>query len=181
MSTPIVTASDSFSRMTIRSYRSTDQELLERLFRTAWADSRFPFDPVGAHSDLRAVPDIYQSGGGDFWLLFDGAEPCGAVAVRALSPDVGEVKRFVVGPAWRGRGLGRHLLRHALDYAAGAGFRCARLDTLRNPGPATHLFTAFGFREIERYNDNPVAELFMEIDLKAWPARRQRDGDDAPL
>ena len=59
----------------------------------------------------------------------------------------------------------RELLRHALRHATEAGFEKARLDTIRNTGPAVRLFERHGFVEIPRYNDNRYADLFMELSL----------------
>lgn len=47
----------------------------------------------------------------------------------------------------------------------GFAFAHLRLDTIRNSGPALHLFEKHGFVEIPRYNENPDADLFMELDL----------------
>ena len=128
-----------------------------------WRDSRFPFDPGGAHADLRRIPSEYQSNGGGFWLMFLSGRVVGTVAVRRLPGNVAEVKRLNIVPQQRGQGLGGQLFRHALAHAAGAGFDAVRLDTIRNPGPALRLFEKYGFVEIPRYNDNADADLFMEL------------------
>ena len=149
----------------IIAYRSGDQAEVEAFFANVWRRARFPFDPEAAHSDLRRIPAAYQSNGGGFWLMRD-PEIIGTVAVRRLPENVAEVKRLNVAEFHRGRGLGRQLLRHAVVHAKDAGFRCVRLDTIRNEGPAIHLFRNFGFLEISRYNDNADANLFMELDLR---------------
>ena len=66
----------------IRPFLPGDQAALEAFFTTAWRESRFGFDPTGAHADLRAIPATYQSGRGGFWLLGDRAEILGTVALR---------------------------------------------------------------------------------------------------
>ena len=133
--------------------------------RGVWQRSRFLFDPEMAHSDLRRIPAAYQSNGGGFWLMRD-SQIIGTVAIRRLSADVAEVKRLNVSESDRGRGLGRQLLRHAVRHATDTGFSCVRLDTIRNDGPAVHLFMKYGFVEITRYNDNADADIFMELDLR---------------
>jgi N-acetylglutamate synthase-like GNAT family acetyltransferase len=92
-------------------------------------------------------------------------EIVGTVALRALSSSVAEVKRFNVRADIQGRGHGGRLLSYAIDHARVGGFESVRLDTIRNPGPALHLFEKHGFVEIERYNTNPDADLFMELRL----------------
>jgi putative acetyltransferase len=149
----------------IRSYLEEDQPPVETFFASTWAGTRFPFDPLGAHSDLRRIAEVYQSDRGDFWLLVAAESVVGTVAIRSLSPRLAEVKRLNVLASFRNRGHGRRLLLHALRHAADAGFDRVRLDTLRLPGPAVRLFAACGFEEIPRYNDNPDAELFMELSI----------------
>ena len=157
------------------SFAPDDQQAVEAFFREAWRASRFPFDPAGAHADLRRIPAEYQSNGGGFWTLRADGRIIGTLAVRRLPGNVSEVKRLNLLAPYRGRGFGERLFRKALDHAAGSGFAAVRLDTLRNPGPALAMFRKFGFVEIPRYNDNPHAELFMELDL-----RRTSGGHIAP-
>ena len=157
----VQTRSSAMAPPEIATYRPGDQAHVEAFFRKAWRDARFPFDPAGAHADLRRIPDEYQSSGGEFWLLRVGGGIGGTVGIRRLSADVAEVKRLNVLKQHRGRGFGERLLLEALRHAVRTGFDAARLDTLRIPGPALRLFEKFGFAEIPRYNDNLQAELFM--------------------
>src|SRR5436309_5859636 len=149
----------------IIAYEPSYQSQLEAFFREVWQQSRFPFDPEGAHSDLRNIPTQYQVNGGGFWLMCQSDQIVGTVAIRRLAADVAEVKRLNVTADHRGRGFGDRLFQHALAHAATIGYRTIRLDTVRNPGPARHLFEKYGFCEIPRYNDNPAADLFMELRL----------------
>ncbi len=152
-------------------YRLSDQQAVEALFAEVWQGSRFPFDPERAHSDLRRIPSEYQANGGGFWLMRLSKVITGTVAVRRRPDNVAEVKRLNVMRQHRGRGLGERLLRHALAHAVATGYDTVRLDTIRNRGPAVRLFEKAGFLEIPRYNDNPDADLFMELDLRNSEAR----------
>jgi GNAT superfamily N-acetyltransferase len=151
----------------IVAYTAGDQPVAEAIFQAAWSDGPFPFDPEGAHGDLRRIPEVYQADGGGFWLLRVGDRVVGTVAIRRLPGDIAEVKRLVVLREHRGRGYGDVLFRHALDHARGAGFSRVRLDTIRDTGPALRLYAKHGFREIGRYHHNPDADLFMELDLRS--------------
>jgi len=111
-----------------------------------------------------------QFNDGGFWLIRS-AQIVGTVAIRRLSENIAEVKRLNVTEAHRGRGLGSRLLRHAVTHAIHCGCGIVRLDTIRNQGPAVHLFRKYGFLEIGRYNDNADADLFMELDLQKAETR----------
>ncbi|MEQ1759269.1 MAG: GNAT family N-acetyltransferase [Vicinamibacterales bacterium] len=153
-------------RPVVASFESADQPELEAFFQNVWQDAPFPFDPDGAHADLRLIATAYQVDGGGFWLMKDAEEIVGTIAVRRLSHDVAEIKRFNILRQERGRGFGEALLRHAISHAKNEDFRAVRLDTFRDGGPAVHLFRKQGFVEIARYNDNPHAGFFMELDLR---------------
>lgn len=86
----------------------------------------------------------------------------GCGAVRPLEGQIGEVKRVWINPAWRGRGLSRRLMEALEQEARGLGYDMVRLDTSRHLGEAVALYHALGYREIERYNDNPDADHFFE-------------------
>ncbi len=159
-SNPVMDASE------IVSFEPGAQLELEAFVGQVWQESRFRFNPEGAHSDLRRIAEMYQTNGGGFWLMRRPGWIVGTVAVRRLPQNVAEVKRLNVIQQYRRRGFGAELLRHALRHAASTGYQRVRLDTVRNSGPAVRLFERLGFVEIPRYNDNPDADLFMELDLR---------------
>jgi ribosomal protein S18 acetylase RimI-like enzyme/predicted O-methyltransferase YrrM len=150
----------------ITPYDPSVQGTLESFFEDVWRDSRFPFDPSRAHADLRQIATEYQSRGGGFWLVRVEGRIVGTVAVRRLPNNTAEIKRLNVRKEYRAQGIGASLLRHAIRNATEKGFAKVRLDTIRNTGPAVRLFQRHGFVEIPRYNDNPDANLFMELVLR---------------
>lgn len=100
----------------------------------------------------------------------DGAPvACGGVQ-RLADVDgrsVDEVKRMWVDPSWRGAGLGARLLRHLEGLARSRGRDVVRLDTNGTLEEAIAMYDRAGYTRIERYNDNPYAELFFEKSLTA--------------
>jgi len=152
--------------MPIIPYSPDHQEVLEEMYRLSYARAGWPFDPEGKHVDIRRIPQEYQAGGGGFWLLLEDGRLVGAVALRPLSDGVVEMKRLVVRPDARGRGYGRQLLRHAIEQSRARGCRRIRLDTTSRNVVALPMFRRAGFKDIPRYNDNPDAEFWMELDLE---------------
>lgn len=88
------------------------------------------------------------------------AVACGGV--QQIGDGVDEIKRMWVDPAWRGAGLGARLLRHLEALVVARGHDVVRLDTNGVLGDAIAMYERAGYRRIERYNDNPYAELFFE-------------------
>lgn len=125
---------------------------------------RFPegFDAgTAATSDVPAMspPD------GVFVVADAGGEPVACGGVQRLDADTGEIKRMWVHPEWRGLGLGARMLRHLEEETRRLGCRRVRLDTNATLEEAISMYTAAGYRGIERYNDNPYAQRWFEKPL----------------
>ncbi len=76
-----------------------------------------------------------------------------------------ELKRLFVLPEYQGRGYGRLLLVHAINYAREQKYKKIYLDTREQFSVAQHLYRSNGFQKTEKYNDNEHAELYFELVL----------------
>lgn len=88
--------------------------------------------------------------------------PVAGGGVQRIDEGVDELKRMWVDPVCRGAGLGARLLRHLEDVVRARGHRVVRLDTNGTLTEAVALYEHAGYRRVERYNDNPYAELYFE-------------------
>jgi DNA-binding MarR family transcriptional regulator/GNAT superfamily N-acetyltransferase len=85
---------------------------------------------------------------------------CGALKFHAVGPA--ELKRMWVSREIRGLGVGRRLLLELEAQAAKAGARAVRLETNRSLTEAIQLYRDCGYREVERFNDEPYADHWFE-------------------
>lgn len=88
---------------------------------------------------------------------------CGAVLY--LDDDVAEIKRMWVSPDVRGLGIGKRLLRRLEDVARFAGRRTVLLHMNASLIEAIAMYEAAGYRRVDRYNDNPYAQLWFSRSL----------------
>ena len=139
-----------------------DADALRELFREYFAllgpDGWF----MEVEGELAALPGGYEA----LLVLRLAGEAAGCVAVRSLGDGVCEMKRLYVRSTMRGSGGGRALVEGSIVRARELGYATMRLDTLPAMGAAQALYRSLGFREIERYNDNPIeGVLFFELEL----------------
>ena len=104
-----------------------------------------------------------------FWVVADGDELLGCVALKELEPDHGELKSMRTDAAARGRGLGRLLLAHVLAEAEARGYRRISLETGSQDFfvPARTLYARHGFTETGPFGDyvlDPLS-IFMTREL----------------
>ncbi len=121
---------------------------------------------AGYQAELDGLPGKYGSPGGCGLIAYQQLQPAACIAYRRLDQDYCEMKRLYVSPKFRGLGLGRQLVAALLKKAKTANYQFMRLDTHPSMLAAQGLYKSFGFKEIERYNDNPIPGIrFFEMSL----------------
>jgi len=152
--------------MDIIAFRSDMQQSVEDFFEKCFSAVGIPYSPKDRHVDIADVGRYYMRSG-CFWCLCDNDIIIGTVAIRIIDVEnkVIELKRMFVLPEYQGKGYGRLLLEHAINYARDQKYKKICLDTRKQFSAAQHLYRSSGFQETEKYNDNERAELYFELIL----------------
>lgn len=100
-----------------------------------------------------------------FWCMFEAGRIIGTVAVRELEVKKCELKSLYLLERYQGKGLGYELLQTAIKKARDAGYDKMYLDTISTSKRAIDLYQRIGFITTERYNENPIADVFMVLEL----------------
>ena len=125
-------------------------------------------DPASTAALVAALPAPYEPPGGGLWVAYQNGVAVGCVALHALGPTVGEIKRMYVEPAHRGHGAGRALVARVIEEARRRNYDTLRLGTLATMHPAQSLYKSAGFREIPPYRPVEFGDtLFYELPLSA--------------
>jgi DNA-binding MarR family transcriptional regulator/ribosomal protein S18 acetylase RimI-like enzyme len=135
------------------------QWCLEQYF--AELDARFEggFDVSLGNPDGAA--DMTPPNGVIVVARLDG-EPVGCGVLKQLDAGIGEVKRVWVSPSARGMGVASKLMQKLEQLGRERGYRLLRLDTNKALTEAHALYSKLGYRDTERYNDNPYAHRWFE-------------------
>ncbi len=143
----------------LRPATAADRDVLTAMLVLAAGWAGHPVDPT--------VPELvrYVTGwprAGDLGVVAEDGEPIGAAWLRVFAPDdpgYGFVRADVpeismaVAPEYRGRGVGRALLRNLVATAARAGVGAVSLSVER-ANPAARLYRAEGFVVVTRGPDS---------------------------
>ncbi|MBB3772301.1 DNA-binding MarR family transcriptional regulator/GNAT superfamily N-acetyltransferase [Angulomicrobium tetraedrale] len=108
--------------------------------------------------------DMIRPRGAFIVALSDGL-PLGCVGVKGTGGESAEIKRLWVAPSARGLGISRQLMTAAETAARALSIRVLRLDTSSALPEAVQLYRKTGWREIERFNDDPYPDVFFEKQL----------------
>ena len=115
---------------------------------------------------LTALPAPYEPPGGGLWIARRNGATAGSIALRPLSPTIGEIKRMYVDPAHRENGVARALVTHLIKEARARSYDTLRLGTLTTMRPAQSLYESVGFREIAPYRSVEFGDtMFYELSL----------------
>lgn len=134
-----------------------------------WITTHFKLEP----SDLELLNDPHRlvlAPGGQIYLAHAGGRIVGCVALMAYEPGTYKIAKMAVTPEFRGRGIGRQLLVHAIGEARLMGARTLFLASSSTLIPAIRLYETVGFQHLT-IEEWPFmrferANVFMRMNLK---------------
>ena len=83
------------------------------------------------------------------WIAERDDRILGSIAIVSFSPEIAQLRWFLVDPAARGTGLGKRLLNEAVGFCGAAGYRSIVLWTVSALTTAAHLYRSVGFERVE--------------------------------
>jgi len=84
------------------------------------------------------------------WIAEMDGRIVGSIGIVGQLNSEAQLRWFLVHPACRGRGLGRTLLREALQFCRDRGFKSIFLWTVGDLKASAHLYQSVGFRKTEQ-------------------------------
>jgi putative acetyltransferase len=127
---------------------------------------------------FRLDPEEVSGGRGAFLIVYREGAPVGCGALRLLDAETAELKRMYVAPAFRGTGLGRHLVTALEGEARSLGVRRLVLETGVRQLAALALYRATGFQAIPLYGEyclSPATSICLGKELAPVPPSASPD------
>jgi len=131
----------------IRDWQPDDRQRVSQLVRDAFGEFGLAFEPDGADYDAIRVEEAYWKTGGEFWVVEQAGRlvGCGGYHPCHRGERAVELRKMVLSPGARGRGLGRTLLQMLESAAAQRGFLEVWLETATVLQQAIALYESSGY------------------------------------
>ncbi|MEO8428903.1 MAG: GNAT family N-acetyltransferase [Verrucomicrobiota bacterium] len=131
----------------LRRATNQDREKISALVFEVLQEYGLSPDPCRTDADLADIERHYHIRGGIFDVLIAGdGQVVGSVGLYPVNDSTCELRKMYLRSSLRGKGLGRHLLEHALKRAKQLGFSRVTLETASVLKEAIALYQSYGFR-----------------------------------
>jgi len=107
-----------------------------------------------------------------FFVVWVDDVPAGCGGVQVFGEGYAELKRMYVRPAFRGRGLGTHLVEYLSGYAADRGITLIRLRTGVLQIEAIDLYISMGFCRIPPFGPYREDAVSLCLESRLTPSPR---------
>jgi len=145
----------------IRPFEEPDRETLKAITAEVFGPSAIDFyieEKFGIvagrdwkwRKDRHVDDDIASNTGGIFVFEDEGTIVGYVTILFDRGASIGRIPNLAVTARAQGRGIGRKLLDHALDYIKANGMTLAKIETLVGNEVGMHLYPAMGFEEVSR-------------------------------
>lgn len=135
--------------ITIRTYQPGDPSKV-CYFQYKLYEKQYHFNGFYEQEMLAGMAELYNDlEGSQMWIAERGGNLVGDIAVIKRGSDQAQLRWFGVDTELQGQGLGRELLKTALDFCGENGYVHLTLGTLDILKPARHLYGKFGFQKTE--------------------------------
>jgi N-acetylglutamate synthase-like GNAT family acetyltransferase len=122
-----------------------------------WINQDLSFQDID--DELENFPNKYEEPLGAFIIAKENENVIGCVGLRNLDNKICEIKRLFVNDDYKGRGIGKKLVKKIIRVAKIKNYERIRLDTINTMEVALKIYYKNGFYEIEPYYNNPYDNI----------------------
>jgi ribosomal protein S18 acetylase RimI-like enzyme len=147
--------------MTIRAYQPGDLETMQRITVAGFDGTAIEqhierlCGTIDGHDwrwrKAREIEEDCRANPHGVFVAEERGKVCGFITTRVdRNAGKGRIPNLAVEASAQGRGLGRQLIEHALNYFRAEGLAAAVIETMANNEAGQHLYPSCGFSEIAR-------------------------------
>lgn len=131
----------------IQAISSENIEMVRDLFSMYAQLKGYEFGGENFEEEMASLPGPYSPPSGRLLLATYEGAAAGCVVMKKMDAEKIEVKRLYVPPEYRGNGVGKYLVRAAIDEAKKMGYKTIVADTDLNMRIAMVIFDEHGFKK----------------------------------
>ena len=152
----------------LRSASNRDTDAIKELIFTILCDYGLSPDPESTDMDLSDIEKNYLENGGTFDVLIDTSSQkiIGTVGLWPIDEESVELRKMYLNKMYRGFGLGRLLIDHAIDTVRKQKYKRIVLETASVLKEAIALYTRYGFKTCKPSHLAARCDTAMELDLE---------------
>lgn len=132
--------------ISIRPFQASDQDrvfaYLMDVFDQEWGGKPYFM------KDLEDIDAFYGDEKSGFWMVIDGDQIIGTVALKDYGHGRAYLKRMFVSKSYRGSGIAQQMLETVLRFAKKVAYKSVYLGTGEKNQAAVCFYTKEGFKEI---------------------------------
>ncbi|KTB90036.1 GNAT family acetyltransferase [Pseudomonas syringae ICMP 11293] len=119
--------------------------------------------------DLKAIPDFYQTGTGDFWVAVQDDQVIGSIGLRDIGSGQAALRKMFVAAPFRGKefSIAAKLLDRLIEESTRKGVTEVFLGTTDKFLAAHRFYEKHGFQEIAK-EDLPASFPLIAVDSKFY-------------
>ncbi len=111
--------------------------------------------------------------GDHFFIMNCDGVPSGYISIERMEESLFYIHKIYLLPSCKGRGLGRKLMEHGLEYVRSFGLPEARVElNVNRQNPAVHFYKAVGFRILSSRDTEIFPTFFMNDYIMSTTVRQ---------
>ena len=151
--------------MNIREANIDDSETIKRLIVSVLDEYGLKPDPGSTDKDLENLDRNYKKNNGYFGVVEELGDIVATVGIYKIDGTTCELRKMYSHPSVRGQGLGKRLLKHAIEKAMALGYKEVVLETASPLKEAISLYKKYGFVEYKPAHLSSRCDQAFKLDL----------------
>jgi len=157
-----------YNQFIIRQADNSDILSIKNLVFTVLREYGLKPDETGRDIDLNDIEKNYTNRNGFFGVVVDNItnQIAGTFGLYYIDKDICELRKMYLRKDLRGQGIGKFMLRSAINIAGEKSYQKIFLETISPLKEAIALYKKFGFAEVKPHEINERVNMAFELIIR---------------